>query len=175
MPQPSLPPRGYFVPTDLIFDPQLPDPVFRTWLQLHSLTWRGDGSISLLLQGWLDFTGISRATFFRHLAFLRQQGVLRWVTTGPGQIRIIFLPPPLTLPAGSRLPALPFPSFFPNLGSSKLGGSPSLHHSPTTDPQENPGMELGTTTSAKSSPVDHEAVGEREKVILDILRMLSQK
>ena len=85
------PPRGFFIPTRMIFKSQMPPAVFLTWLQLRSLTWCGPDIPPISVQAWVDLTGISRVTFFRHLNCLRNLNALRWHSSSPGKVRIIFI------------------------------------------------------------------------------------
>jgi hypothetical protein len=90
MAQPMPPPRGFFIPTRMIFKSQMPPAVFLTWLQLRSLTWRGQDIPPISVQAWVDLTGISRVTFIRHLNWLRDVNALCWHSSSPGKVCIIF-------------------------------------------------------------------------------------
>jgi hypothetical protein len=101
MAQPSLPPRGYSIPTHMIFKSQLPPAVFLTWLQLRSLTWCGQDIPPISLQDWLDLTGTSRTTFIRHLNWLQGRHALRWHSPQPGWVSVSFAAAPYPLRASA--------------------------------------------------------------------------
>jgi hypothetical protein len=85
---PPLPSQDIDIPTSLLFDPQLPPPVFLTWLQLYTLTWNGRQSFTFHLQDWADLTGTSRTTFLRHLNLLQQKHLLRWHSLGGRMVHV---------------------------------------------------------------------------------------
>ena len=69
MPRPLLPPRGVFVPSELIYNPDLSSNPLRTWIQLRGLAWGKSEtpqlSMNQLLAGkWLLMTlvGIVQVT-----------------------------------------------------------------------------------------------------------------
>ncbi len=126
----QLPPRGYYIRTRMIFQSQMTPAVFMTWLQLISLTWRGQKIPNFLVKDWVDLTRTSRTTLIRHLNWLQEQHALRWHHSEPGSVSVSFETAPSNIPSDDELP-LESTSFsklgHPIMDSSKLDNSPSLN------------------------------------------------
>jgi hypothetical protein len=84
-----LPPRGYFIPTHMIYKSQMPPAVFVTWLQLYGLTWSGLDIPPIAIAEWIDLTGISRSSLIRHLNWLQSRHLLKWHSSGQGVISVV--------------------------------------------------------------------------------------
>jgi len=92
MARPIKPPRGIFIPTSVVFHPDLPPGVKDTLIQLMALAWGSKHehvtpplSFSLLA----ELTGKSVRTLYGHLAELRDlYGALRLLRTGDGTFRV---------------------------------------------------------------------------------------
>lgn len=92
MTQSLKPPRGIFLPTPVVFHPDLPPGVKDTLIQLMALAWGSKKehltpplSFSLLA----ELTGKSVRTLYGHLAELRDlYGALRLLRTGDGTFRV---------------------------------------------------------------------------------------
>lgn len=83
-----LPPSGVFIPTRMIFNPQLPPSVLFTWIQLFCQAWDGRITPPLSIQQLVQITGRNQATLYRHLSRLKSTSALRWCFSSDG--RIIF-------------------------------------------------------------------------------------
>lgn len=90
MPQLLLPPRGMFIPTRMIFNPQLPPAVLVTWIQLRCLAWDGWVTPPLNMHELTQITGKSQATLCKHISLLRESTTLRLRCTGQGKIIVSF-------------------------------------------------------------------------------------
>ena len=107
---PRLPPRGIFVPTQLIFHPDLPATVLVTWIQLRCLAWDGWVTPPLALPEIAAQLGIHPARLNRHLAQLQDLSTLVCHTSDNGNMTITFPDEPAFLPGKSeevRKPSLP--------------------------------------------------------------------
>src|SRR4030042_5497502 len=87
---PHLPPPGIFIPTRMIFDPQIPSVTLFTWIQLRCLAWDGRVTSPLSMQELTQITGKSQATLYRHISLLRHFSVLSWLSTAQGKIILSF-------------------------------------------------------------------------------------
>jgi len=76
MQKPVLPPRYVNVPAGPAFDPELPDGVFRTYVQLRGLAWGKDRMDQVTVKEIMEVTGKSRSTIYGHLGILRDRGWL---------------------------------------------------------------------------------------------------
>lgn len=94
----SLPPRGIFVPTQIIFHPQLPSAVLVTWLKLRSLAWDRWDTPPLSIPELASLTGIHPARLHRHLAQLQGVSALSWHTSNQGKVIVSFPQLPATEP-----------------------------------------------------------------------------
>jgi len=94
-----LPPRGIFVPTHLIFHPQLPASVLVTWIHLRCLAWRGCTTPPFSLPELASLAGLHPNRLQRHLAQLEDVAALSWRTEKSGKIIITFPQPPISMPA----------------------------------------------------------------------------
>lgn len=92
MPRPLRPPRGIFSPTGLLFDPELPDTVKTTAMQLRALGWGQDETPPLSMSQICQELGKSQATLYGHMRLLRLRGALRWRPAGPTEIIVSFEP-----------------------------------------------------------------------------------
>jgi hypothetical protein len=110
---PLLPPRGIFVPTDIIFHPQLPSAVLITWIKLRCLAWDGWVTKPLSLPELASLIGIHPARLQKHLFQLKDSSTLAWRTEQNGKITISFPQKPSIKPepvsAPGDFPALPVP------------------------------------------------------------------
>jgi hypothetical protein len=175
---PPLPPRRFCIPTHLIVDPQLPPAVFLTWLQLRSLTWRGQQTFTFSLQDWADLTGTSRTTFLRHLDLLQQKHALRWHSLRSGVVHVSFAGAPFPSRAARKSPVKGVPRLAPpKMGHPKMDGlqpvppkmgypkmgdfSKLLNHPPTSTPQPSsiPVIEPGAAESSTPENNRVEVVG----------------
>ena len=112
MAQSLLPPRGIFIPTRMIFNPQLPPAVLSTWIQLRCLAWSGWVTPSLSMQELTKITGKSQATIYGHMSLLRSLSALQWRSTGQGTIIVSFPEEPSDKPIYRSRP--------PNFQDSKI-------------------------------------------------------
>jgi hypothetical protein len=130
MTQPLLPPRGIFIPTHMIFNPQLPPSVLFTWIQLRCLAWGGWVTPSLSMRELTKIIGKSQATLYRHMSLLRYMDALCWRSTGKGTIKFSFPEEPLGKPKYQSGP--------PNLPDSKVLNSinPELPDPPSYFPAQ---------------------------------------
>ncbi len=85
-----LPPRGIFVPTQIIFHPELPSASLVTWIQLRCLAWRGWSTPPLSIAELASLTGIHPARLQRHLAQLAELSTLSWRTLRDGKVIVSF-------------------------------------------------------------------------------------
>jgi hypothetical protein len=171
MAQPILPPRGFFIPTHMIFKSQMPPAVFLTWLQLRSLTWCGPDIPPFSVQAWVDLTGISRCTFLRHLKYLQDLDALHWHSSGYGRIRIKFNNPGrpihLLVQEPEKTGSISEQTCCSKMDSSKMNSSkmnnpPSLNHPVNIDTLPIPVLKLDYQKS-KHNPVEEgEGGGKRE-------------
>jgi hypothetical protein len=92
VPRPLRPPRGIFSPTGLLFDPELPDTVKTTAMQLRALGWGQDETPALSMKQICQELGKSQATLYGHMRLLRLRGALRWRPAGPTEIIVSFEP-----------------------------------------------------------------------------------
>ncbi len=90
MAHPTLPPRGIFVPTQLIFHPELPSAVLVTWIQLRSLAWDSWITPPMNLPDLAAHIGIHPSRLNRHLAQLQDISALSCHFEGYGKIIISF-------------------------------------------------------------------------------------
>ena len=90
MSSPSLPPRGIFVPTHIIFNSQLPAATLITWIQLRALAWRGWVTPPLTLPKLASLIGIHPARLRRHLNQLKDISSLSWRLAGNEMLIISF-------------------------------------------------------------------------------------
>jgi len=112
MPRPLLPPRGVFVPSELIYDPLLSSHPLRTWIQLRGLAWGRSETPQLSMAQLQEMLAKSRSTIYGHMALLRSWGALRWRSSENGTLIISFpdgLPSPLAGPESGE-PEKPAPS-----------------------------------------------------------------
>ena len=90
MPRPLLPPRGIFVPTEMIYHKEFSPTVIHTWIQLRALAWGHDETPQINILQLSELTGKSRSTIFGHMALLRSWGALRWRSSDLGTIIVTF-------------------------------------------------------------------------------------
>lgn len=82
MTRPLLPPRGVFVPTELLFDLSLSSTVRETASQIIALAWGQSETPPLTFEKLHQLTGKSIPTLYGHLRLLQTRGVLRWRSGG---------------------------------------------------------------------------------------------
>lgn len=99
----SLPPRGIFVPTYVIFHPELPAAVLVTWIQLRCLAWEAGVTPPLSMAELASITGIHPARLHRHVSQLQAISSLSLQAVGQGKIRISFPKEPQLIPENHRL------------------------------------------------------------------------
>jgi len=86
----NLLPSEVFIPSGMIFDPDLPPTVRMTCIKLYTLT-RNPRIIPGLQSGELaTLLGKSRRTLFRHLSMLQARSYLEWHSDGKGGITLLF-------------------------------------------------------------------------------------
>ena len=95
MTQPCLPPRGVFVPTQIVFHPELPSAVLVTWIRLRSLAWKSWDTPPMNLPRLAAQLGIHPARLNRHLAMLQELSALSYRTEGQEKIIISFPEEPI--------------------------------------------------------------------------------
>jgi len=118
MTRPLLPPRGIFIPTRMIFNPQLAPVVLVTWIQLRCLAWDGWVTPSLSMQELTRITGKSQATLYGHMSLLRSMSALRWRSTRQGRITISFPDEPSDKPENQPgSPNFPIPKILNSTNS----------------------------------------------------------
>jgi len=128
MAQPMLPPRGIFIPTQMIFNTQLPPAVLVTWIQLRCLAWRGWVTPPFSISEFASLIGIHPNRLHRHLSQLHDISALSWCITKNGKLILSFPEEPTTrienqalapILSGSAIPysqdreSLEPPSYFP--------------------------------------------------------------
>jgi hypothetical protein len=90
-----LPSRGIFVPTQMVFNTQLPSVVMLTWIQLRCLAWRGWATPPLSLPELASLIGIHPARLQRHLAELQDASALVCRSTKDGRLILSFPEEPI--------------------------------------------------------------------------------
>lgn len=81
---PLIPPRYANVPSLPIYDPDLPDPLFRTFVRLTGLAWVNDyhETPPLTTAELCAVCHCSERTLWGHLGELRKRGLMAWETNG---------------------------------------------------------------------------------------------
>src|SRR4030042_5903974 len=87
---PLLPPRGVFVPTYIIFHPELPSAVLTTWIKLRCLAWDGWATTPLSLSELASLIGIHPARLQKHLSQLQGISTLSCRIERNGKIIVSF-------------------------------------------------------------------------------------
>jgi hypothetical protein len=101
----TVPPRGIFVPTDLIFHADLPPAPLRTWMQLRCLAWRGWSTPPMSLSEIAAQLGLHPSRLSKHLAQLSDDSALSYRRVGHGKIIITFPDQPAFTPqSGNATP-----------------------------------------------------------------------
>jgi hypothetical protein len=87
-PRPLIPPRYANVPSLPTYDPDLPDPLFRTYVRLAGLAWVNDyrETPPLTLAELCAVCHCSERTLWGHLTDLRKRGLLSWKMGSGGQM-----------------------------------------------------------------------------------------
>jgi hypothetical protein len=85
-----LPPRGVFVPTQLIFNTQLPAAVLVTWIQLRCLAWKGWVTPPFTIPELASLISIHPARLNRHLSQLQEISALACRSTEDGKLVLSF-------------------------------------------------------------------------------------
>jgi hypothetical protein len=126
MPSLTLPPRGVFVPTALVYATDLSPTAFHTWVQLRGLAWQGGQTPPCTVQDLSQLTGKSPSALYGHLAVLKACGALRWRSAGKGILTIVFDAPEeqADLPVGIGAPAALRQASQPTYGDHN--GEPAL-------------------------------------------------
>jgi len=86
----TLPPRGIFVPVEILFDRSLAPAIRDTWAQLRALAWGLDETPALSLEQIGKITGKRPSTIYQHMAALRNRDALRWRTSERGTVIVSF-------------------------------------------------------------------------------------
>jgi hypothetical protein len=86
----SLLPGGVFVPTPLIFHPELTPAMLVTWIQLRSLAGEDSFMAPVSLSQLAARLGIHPSRLNKHMARLREISALSWSAVGPEKIIISF-------------------------------------------------------------------------------------
>jgi len=105
-----LPPRGIFIPTDLLYHPNLSPVIFYTWVRLYCQALDGRVTPALSIQHLVQLTGKSQVTIFRHLSWLKSVSALNWRSAEDGGI-IISFPDGLHDKPQRSVDSLNFPDF----------------------------------------------------------------
>jgi len=87
-----LPPRGVFVPTNLIYALNIPGPMLKTWIRLRGLAWRTGHTPPMTAEELRQYTGICPSALYDHMTFLRACGALRWRPLGDHKLIVTFDP-----------------------------------------------------------------------------------
>ncbi len=119
----QLPPRGIFVPTQMIFNTQLPSVVVLTWIQLRCLAWRGWATPPFSLPELASFIGIHPTRLQRHLAQLQDVSALICQSTQDGKL-ILSFPEESTLRTENHTKAAHIPD--PGILNSPTRTSPEI-------------------------------------------------
>jgi len=95
-PKPLIPPRYANVPSRPAYDPDLPDPLFRTYVRLTGLAWVNDyrETPPLTLAELCAICHCSQRTLWGHLADLRQRGLISWEMGRGGRMTVSPAQPP---------------------------------------------------------------------------------
>ena len=88
--RPTPPPRGIFVPTHIIFHPELPAAVLLTWIKLRSLAWDRWETPPISLPQLAAYVGIHPARLNRHLAHLQEISALLYRNADREKVVISF-------------------------------------------------------------------------------------
>ena len=87
-----LPPRGIFVPTQLIYSRNISGTVLTTWIQLRGLAWRTGKTPPITMRQISEIIGKSPSAIYDHMEILKAFGALRWRAIGGGRIIVTFDP-----------------------------------------------------------------------------------
>lgn len=90
MAKPVLPPKYVNVPAGPAYDPELPDGVFRTYVQLRGLAWGKDSLDDVTVKQIMEVTGKSRSTIYGHLGILRDRGWLLFNSAHYSRLTVVF-------------------------------------------------------------------------------------
>ena len=90
-----LPARGIFVPTQMVFNTQLPSVVVVTWIQLRCLAWSGWNTPPFSLPELASLIGIHPARLQRHLSQLQDISALACRSAGDGKLILSFPEEPI--------------------------------------------------------------------------------
>lgn len=82
------PPHYANIPAKLLFDPEMPDPIFRTLAQLHGLAWqsKGEQTPPATVLELATMRGLKERRMYDHLRELRDAGLIRVENLGDGRI-----------------------------------------------------------------------------------------
>ena len=110
MPRPLIPPRGRYIPTKVLFDPDLSPPLRDTLIQLMALAWatQGHSTPRLSYEILTALTGKSKRTLQGHIADLRDKHTaLRLQIAAAGDFIIVFEQRLWDSPRRRRIPHSP--------------------------------------------------------------------
>lgn len=84
------PPHYANIPSSLLFDLDLPDPIFRTAAILHALAWRSKGEMTppATVLELASLRGLKERRMYDHLRQLKDAGLIRVENLGDGRIVI---------------------------------------------------------------------------------------
>lgn len=101
----SIPPRYVMEPAGEVYDRSLSDEQFRTLAQIRGLAYktRGERTPVLTIEDLVQIRGVDRATIYRHLASLREQGYIK--TERVGKYQFVIYPLRWEEEVGAALPA----------------------------------------------------------------------
>jgi hypothetical protein len=94
----SLPPRGVFIPTQMIFNTQLSPAVLVTWIKLRCLAWQSWATPPLSLPELASLVGIHPNRLSRQLSALQDISALTLRTHGHDKIVLSFPEDPIAMP-----------------------------------------------------------------------------
>lgn len=85
-----FPPRGIFIPNEIIFNTQLSPAVILTWIQLRCLAWDGGTTPPLSIPELASLLGIHPNRLSRHLYQLHDISALSWRIANHIKVTISF-------------------------------------------------------------------------------------
>jgi len=86
----NLLPSEVFIPSGMIFDPDLPPTVRMTCIRLYTLSRNPHIIPNIHLKELAALLGKSRRTLLRHLSMLQARSYLEWHSDGKGGITLLF-------------------------------------------------------------------------------------
>jgi hypothetical protein len=111
----TLPPRGVFVPTSMLFHSELPSSVLLTWIQLRALAWRGWSTPPMSLPEFASLLGIHPSRLEKHLDHLQSVSALKLRSINSGKLVVSFPQQPPASPEEQPQPLVLSTSSVTNL------------------------------------------------------------